>query len=295
MSEQAQRLLKYADKCSVCGREIPAGTPLDDLNWDRKGNTRSHKVEPAGAPPPPEASAGFKTADQLPATPAPGAAPPVPAVAEEEDSGPLTPVAVMTDDERRTYGIAETETAVVRGTKWTIVPELGMPAKYVFARISLNRRTNRTEVRLFPSIEGLMFRANAFADGIRKLTWEYVEAKDIPGLSAFLEETHDPQLIVRAHVTLGNGAEIVEEGSVRLSEIKLFQSKRSGRMVSRSPVGRTNPIELAKKRALARALRWGTGFGGTALDELPPAESEDAREKAGLKGGPAALPPAESP
>lgn len=62
-------------------------------------------------------------------------------------------------------------------------------------------------------------------------------------------------------------------------------------MVSRAPVGRTNPTELVKKRALARALRWGTGFGGTALDELPAADAEEARERAGLRSGSAALPP----
>ena len=151
-------------------------------------------------------------------------------------------------------------------------------------------RTGLPEARLFPSIEGLIFRANAYNHGIKGYTYEFIDQKDIPGLAPFLEETKDPELICRVHVTLGDGTDVVEHGSVRLSEIKLYQSRRTGKMVARSPVARSNPTELAVKRALARALRWGTGFGGTALDELPVPESEEARERAGLKGGPAALP-----
>jgi hypothetical protein len=238
---------------------------------------------------------GFVPASQLPPSGPPPAAPPPEASAvavyrDEEDQGPLTPVAAMSEKERDEFGISETATVVLRGTKWSIVPELGMPAKFVFARISQNRRTGRTEVRLFPSIEGLTFRANAYNKGIRKYTYEFVKQEDIPGLAAFIEETRDPELVCRVHVTLGDGTEVTEQGTVRVSEVRLYQSRRTGKMVARSPVARSNPMELAIKRALARALRWGTGFGGTALDELPVSESEEARERAGLKGGPAALP-----
>jgi len=221
--------------------------------------------------------------------------PPSPAAAEvyeerEEDRGPLTPVQVMTREERESYGLGETETVVVQGRKdkTGIVPEYGMPAKYLFARISRNARSGQFDVRVFPSIEGLTFRANAFAGGIRKLTFEFIRQEDVPGLAAFSSETNDPQIIARAHVVLGNGTEVVEEGTVRLSEIKLHQSRRTGKMVARSPVARDFPLEVAKKRALSRALRWGTGFGGTALDELPLSGQEALAPPAG--GEPAALP-----
>jgi len=249
---------------------------------------------------------GFTPADQLPSSgtappgqsavmhPAPATAPAGPtaieAYSDDEDRTPLTPIAAMGPDDRKRYAIEESGTVVIQGTKWKIVPELGMPAKFVFARLSVNRRTGLPEARLFPSIEGLIFRANAYNHGIKGYTYEFIDQKDIPGLAPFLEETKDPELICRVHVTLGDGTDVVEHGSVRLSEIKLYQSRRTGKMVARSPVARSNPTELAVKRALARALRWGTGFGGTALDELPVPESEEARERAGLKGGPAALP-----
>jgi len=232
----------------------------------------------------PTGTATTGTAPAPPAAPAPAAAPPesetgVAVYEDESRGGPLTPAALMSEEDRKKYGVAETETVVVRGSKWSIVPELGMPAKFVFARLS--SRGGKIDVRLFPSIEGLTFRANAYADGIRSLKFEYLKPEDIPGLPAFLEETKESVIIVRATCTLGNGTTVVEEGTVRMSEIKLhdktYFDKRQQRMVTRqvanSPVGRTNPLELGKKRALARCLRWGTGFGGTALDELPPDEA----------------------
>jgi hypothetical protein len=244
-------------------------------------------AEPARQEPP---LPGFATADKLQGQPAQG---PVSAQSiayePDEERGALTPLTVIPTAERKKMGVEENGTVVLRGTKWNIIPELGMPAKFVFARI--NKRTG--DVRLFPAIEGLVFRANAYNRGIKKYTFEFIEQKDIPGLAPFIEETKDPELVCRVHVTLGDGTEVTEHGTVRLSEITLYKSQRTGKMVARSPVARTNPTELAVKRALARALRWGTGFGGTALDELPVPESEEAREQAGLKGGQAALPPAE--
>ena len=211
---------------------------------------------------------------------------------DEGDRGPLTPVQAMTPQERELYGLAENETTVLRGKTMQIVPEYGMPARYLFARVSINRWTNRPDARIFASIEGLVFRANAYNGGIKRLSFDYLKSEDVPVFADFLKETRDPQIIARAHVTLGDGTEIVEEGTVRLSEIQLHPSRRDRtRMVASSPVARSNPLEIAKKRALARALRWGTGFGGTALDELPPADTEGARHQAGLvEDHPVALP-----
>lgn len=229
------------------------------------------------------ATSGFQTARELRDQ---GQAPVAVYEEREEERGPLTPVQVMSKEERESYGIAETETAVIRGTNQAVVPEYGMPAKYLFARLSKNVQSGRMDVRIFASIEGLVFRANAYSDGIRKLSFDYVAPESVPGFDAFVKETKDPQIIARAHVVLGNGTEVVEEGTVRLSEIQLHPSRRNPqRMVARSPVARTNPLELAKKRALARALRWGTGFGGTALDELPPTEQEALPAPKGEKKG----------
>lgn len=254
---------------------------------------RSTRDVPGQRPHVPQETAGFETADRAPGGPAvsvPDGGPDA-----EADRGPLSPVALWDAKERERHGLAETETAVVRGTKMRVVAELGMPAKYVFARLSHNRRTDKTEVRLFPSIEGLVFRANAYNGGIKRYSAEFVSTDAIPGLGPFLAETKDPQLVARVHVVLGDGTEVTEQGTVRLSEVRLFESQRTGRLVARSPVARTNPMEVAIKRALARALRWGTGFGGTALDELPVPESEEARDQAGLRSGPAALPPGGAP
>ncbi len=261
-----QQASDWIDGCKAAGREerpIPTAPP----------------ATPGPEPP------GFRPASEMARPPeaAPPVQPPAPptaaAVYEErdEDRGPLTPVQVMTQQEREQYGLGETETVVLPGRKdeqgTKIVPEFGMPAKYLFARIS-RKPNGQIDVRVFPSIEGLTFRANAYAQGIKTLQFEYVKPEEIPGFAAFAEETKDPQIIARVTVALGNGATIVEEGTVRLSEIQLHRRARDGKMVARSPVARTNYLEIAKKRALARALRWGTGYGGTALDELPPDEQD---------------------
>jgi hypothetical protein len=277
---------------------------------ERKIRTDIYDVPPGGAPKPvaasspaapipvPPGATGFQSAKEAsegkappPIAPAPEAsAIAVPEQYESEERGPLTPVQVMTKEERESYGLGETDTVVIPGRqdKTQIVPEYGLPAKFLFARLSRNARTGRTDVRVFASIEGLVFRANAFCGGIKKLSFRYVDPKEIPGLAAFIDETKDPQIIARCSVTLGNGTEVEEEGTVRLSEIQLHPSRRDPRrMVARSPVARDYVLELAKKRSLARCLRWGTNFGGTALDELPPDEAGDARVRAGLPESPA--------
>ena len=158
--------------------------------------------------------------------------------------------------------------------------------------MSINRRTNRPDARIFAWIEGLVFRANAYNGGIKRLSFDYLKSEDVPVFADFLKETRDPQIIARAHVTLGNGSGSSRRGRCASRRSSSTRAAATAPGWSRAdPVARSNPLEIAKKRALARALRWGTGFGGTALDELPPADTEGARHQAGLvEDHPVALP-----
>jgi len=178
----------------------------------------------------------------------------------EDDTGPgtLTPVTALAVAERNQLG--KFETRVIEGTSYDIIPEVGFPARFVFARIGKNRRSGTIEVRLFPGIEALTWRANAFHKGIQNVSFEYLDPAAIPGLAGWTAETKDPQIIARAHVVLGDGREATDEGTVRQSEAVMWGRRPS--------VVRNYPLEMAKKRALARALRWATGYAGTTAEEV---------------------------